>query len=51
LNFTDAFTASLQSPNSSFNIAAADVIGPPKADCQQVPIIWNLIEAKIKRIG
>jgi hypothetical protein len=51
LNYTDIFIPSPQSLNTSFIVAVKDAIGPPESHCRLVPIIWNLMEAKIRRKG
>jgi hypothetical protein len=49
LDFTDTFIPSPPPQHTLLMIAVTYTIGPPVSHCHLVSIIWNLIEAKIKR--
>jgi hypothetical protein len=38
-------------PKASLSIAITDAIGSSKSHGNLLPLFWDLIEAKIKRIG
>jgi hypothetical protein len=48
---TDTSIPSTQLPNTSLTFAITDAIGSSKSHCYVLPLIWDLIEAKIKGKG
>ena len=45
------FIPSTQSPHTSLSIAITDAIGSSKSHRNLMPLLWNLVEANIKRNG
>jgi hypothetical protein len=48
---TDTSNTPAQLPNTSLTFAITDAIGSSKSHCYVLPLIWDLIEAKIKGKG